>query len=72
MAGSSNSDKCQGACVGVCKHMHGAGRKYAIGRRRQRPVRLHAEGENRGRKLLLVVGVFSVLLYGLFRLLYGP
>lgn len=37
---------------------------------RPRPVRFYAEGENFGGRLL--VGVFALLLYGLFRLLYGP
>lgn len=39
---------------------------------RQRPVRLYSEGENRGGRLLVGVGVSTVFLYWLFRLLYGP
>lgn len=76
MARGTTSVKCAVTCNGLCRHVvhggGGGGRKLKVGQRRQRPVRLYAEGENRGGKLLLVLGVGAVLLYGLLRLLFGP
>lgn len=52
--------------------LYGPASCYSRTGRRVRRARLFAEGENRGVKLLIGVGVFLALLYWLFRLLYGP
>lgn len=44
--------------------------QQAPGTKRARPIRLN-EMKNRGGKLLLAIGVFTALLYGLFWALYG-